>query len=335
MRCLCIIVTWSFRNCKQTTWLIIIFQKGIKLLFIDWTRVWRTGLDSWEDTFSFNVDFDIVRFVLELTKNPWLYRYHIIRRWLFVLDRIFDIVSSVLFPYFIYDSTPRWPVCVCLGIYIVLRVISFALYSNTLLCKCYAVRTVILTVISSLFCTAAFTITISMTRPDKASIPFVVALMILFCTFYICPIVWTFRKLKFVDDDPLQFLPEMKNNRWLIRYHKKRIILMFLDRFVDMWAVCFNIGYYLHSAPHRHVCLVSYITLRLISLALSYNTKLCECYAVRTVIPWIISGLFCGVSLFIPYMLTPGNEYGGYICLIVYIVAYLLMSLLLGFHKSR
>ena len=274
------------------------------------------------------MDLDVVRFVLELTKNLWLYRYHMIRKWLFFIDRIFDIVSMAMFPFFIYDSTPRWPDYVCLGIYSVLHLISFALYSNTLLCKCYAVRTVISTVISSLFCSTAFTITISMTRPHKATIPFAVAFMIVFCAFYIYPIVWAFRKLKFVDDDPLQFLPEMKNNRWLIRYHKTRTYLMFLDRFLDIFAAFVNVIYYQDSVPHRHVCLVSYITLRLISLALYYNTKLCECYAVRTVIPFI-SGLCCSVSLSIPGMLTPGKEYLGYICLILYTLVYFCFSLLI------
>ena len=280
---------------------------------------------------SFNVDLDIVRFVLELTKNPWLYRYHIIRRWLFVVDRLFDILLSVLFAISITKVTPRWPGFVYFGIYIVLCVVSFALYSNTLLCKCYAVRTVISTVISSLFCTAAIIIAMSMIRSDKATIPLVVALMIGFCGSYIYPFVWTFRNLNFVDDDPLQFLLKMKNTRWLIAYHKRRTYLMFLDRFLDIWAACVNVFYYQESAPYRDVCLGVYITLRLISLALYSNTKLCECYAVRTVIPLIISGSFCNVALSIPMMLTPGKEYLGYILLILYTLVYFCVSLLIFF----
>ena len=262
------------------------------------------------------MDLDIVRFILELTENLWLYRYHIIRRCLFVIDRALDIVSTLWFAIFITNHTPRWPSFIHLGIYIVSRLISFALYSNTLLCKCYAVRTVISTVISSLFCNPVFILILII--PDKVTIYMIlhlVAIMIGFCAAYICPIVRAFGKLKFVDDDPLQFLLVMKNNRWLIRYHKSRTYLMFPDRSADICAVCLNILYYLVSAPHRNVCLVSYIILRLISLALSYNTKLCECYAVRTVIPYI-SGLFCGVSLIIPLM--PGVEYFGYIFIISY-----------------
>ena len=293
----------------------------------------------WEELFTLKVDLDIARFVLELTENLWLYRYYIIRRWLFAVDRMFDILFSGMFSGIIHNLTPRWPFYVCLGIYIVLRVISFALYSNTLLCKCYAVRIVISTVISSLFCMAAFTIAVITIRPDKATIVTISLLagtfMILICAFYICPIVWVFGKLKFVDDDPLQFLPEMKNNRWLITYYKTRTYLMFLDRFADILAVIFNVIYYGASAPYRHVCLVSYIALRLTSLALYSNTKLCECYAVRTVIPFIISGLFCSVPLFIPYTLIPGLEYVGYICLIGYTLLYFCVSLLIFFYKSR
>ena len=137
-----------------------------------------------------------------------------------------------------------------------------------------------------------------------------------------------------MDDDPLKFLPEMKKNRWLIRYHKARTYLMFVDRFLDILAAYVNVIYYRDSAPYRHVCLGVYITLRLISLARYYNTKLCECYAVRTVIPFI-SGLFCIVALFIPIMLTPGKEYPVYIGLIGSTLAYFLLSLLILFYKSR
>ena len=298
-------------------------------MFFDWTKVCYTlSLNT------LKVDLDIARFVLELTENLWLYRYHIIRRWLFVIDRLFGITSIVVLSCINYDLTPRWPGYVCLGIYIVLHLISFALYSNTLLCKCYAFWTVISTVISSLFCTAAFNITLRMIRPDKTTIPFVVALIIVFCSCYICVIVWVFRKLKFVDDDPLQFLPEIKNNRWLIRYRKTRTYLMFVDRLLDIFAAYINVFYYDVSAPYRHVCLGVYITLRLISLALYSNTKLCECYAVRTVIPLIISGLFCSVSLSIPDVLTPGAEYLGYSCLILYTLIYLMISLLF-FYKGN
>ena len=298
-----------FKNCKQTTCTIIIFQKGIKRLFF---CCWL------------NVDLDIVRFVLELTKNKWLYRYHIIRRGLFVMDRIVDMASTLIFVTVFCNSTPIWPDYVypriSLGIYIVLRLISFALYSNTLPCKCYAVRTFISTVISSL---SVMGITMATVQKDMT---ITIWITILFCETCIYPIVLAFRKLKFMDD-PLQFLPEMKNNRWLIRYHEMRTYLMLSDRGADIVALFLNLLYYGESAPHRHVCSGVYIILRLISLALCYNTELCECYAVRTLIPWIISSLFCNVALSIPLLSIPDKGYIGYVALIGFTLASFCVSL--------
>ena len=150
----------------------LFFQEGIKLLF-QWTKFGELF------TPYLMVDDDVEWFVLELTKNLWLYVYHTIRRLLFSIDKGMDIMVS---PIVIYYLAWRWRAYVRLGIYIVLRLISFALHSNTLQCKCYAVRTVISTVISSLFCAAAFAIA---TTPDTAKFPSFGAFMILFCTMHI------------------------------------------------------------------------------------------------------------------------------------------------------
>ena len=55
--------------------------------------------------------------------------------------------------------------------------------------------------------------------------------------------------------------------------------------------------YYRESFPHWDICLGIFITLRLISFSLYFNTKRFKCYAVRTVLATIISGLFCSVAL--------------------------------------
>ena len=76
----------------------LFFQEGIKLLF-QWTKFGELF------TPYLMVDDDVERFVFELTKNPWLYGYHIIRRLLFSMDKMTDIISMVAFPIGIYYST--------------------------------------------------------------------------------------------------------------------------------------------------------------------------------------------------------------------------------------
>ena len=84
---------------------------------------------------------------------------------------------------------------------------------------------------------------------------------------------------------------------------------MFCDRMYDFVAIFIFVGYCQTSAFHWEVFLGIYVTLRLISFALYYDTKLWKCYAVRTVIPLIISGLLCTVVLFVPSILTSGHGY--------------------------
>ena len=75
------------------------------------------------------------------------------RRYLMMFDRLGDIEYTVLFLVYCHHSFPHWKVCLC--IYIILRLISFMVYSNTKLCECYAVRTVLPTIISSFACCTA------------------------------------------------------------------------------------------------------------------------------------------------------------------------------------
>ena len=57
------------------------------------------------------------------------------------------------------------------------------------------------------------------------------------------------------------------------------------------------------SIPHCEVCLGAFITLHLVSIALRYDLDRWECYAVRTILPWIISGLLCSMVLWGPMIL--------------------------------
>ena len=122
--------------------LINILQEAINLIYIPYT--WR---NAWKVICQFSiVDDGVVRFVWEMTERRWFYRYNYMRRVLYILDRFSDIECTVLFSlYCCYQSFPHWDVC--LGIYIVLRLVSVALYSNTSLCECYAIRTVLATTI--------------------------------------------------------------------------------------------------------------------------------------------------------------------------------------------
>ena len=108
-------------------------------------------------------------------------------------------------------------------------------------------------------------------------------------------------RLNIVDNDVIQFVYSITQNVWLFRYHWMRRWLM-LDRATDVGAVVVFVVYHSASVPHWEVCLGVYITFRLVSVSLFCGTNLCECYAVRTVLPWIISGLLC-VALVVPMIL--------------------------------
>ena len=68
---------------------------------------------------------DVGDIVFESEEDCWVYRYHVNRKLLMFLDRVFDILVVGLFILYRLKSIPHWPVC--LGICIFSRLISFAL----------------------------------------------------------------------------------------------------------------------------------------------------------------------------------------------------------------
>ena len=110
-----------------------------------------------------------------------------------------------------------------------------------------------------------------------------------------------------VDTDVLRFVLELTEIQWLYRLLGVRIWMFWLDRNVDV-LVAFSLftTYYFPSDP-RWEFLGIYITLRVISLVLSYNAKLWKCYAVRTILS-IVSGLYCIVTVAGLYLLNQSDE---------------------------
>ena len=167
--------------------------------------------------------------------------------------------------------------------------------------------------ISSLFCTVA--ILIPGTSFEAKSIGLLVCSIFAYCAFYVFSIVWALGQLKFVDDNPFQYLHKNKSDFSFNRYHIMRTRLMFIDRLFDIGAVTLFVLYCKTSAPHWPACLGIFYSLHAISFSLYSNTKCWKCYAVRTVIPLIISGFICPVVLFVPLMLNA-----------TYTVIYLILS---------
>ena len=98
------------------------------------------------------LDLDVL---FEPKEDYWVYRYHVNRRFLLFIDRLFDIFVVALFISYHLKSIPHWPVC--LSICIVLRLISMALCSNTIMWKCYTVRTILPTILSILYVIVTWT----------------------------------------------------------------------------------------------------------------------------------------------------------------------------------
>ena len=266
--------------------------------------IWRNVFcNPWKVIFLLNiVNDDVVRFVWELTERRWFYRYHYMRRYLMLFDRLGDIEYTVLFLMYCYHSFPHWEVCLC--IYIILRLISFTVYSNTKLYKCYAVRTVLPTIISSFACcTAAWLPCIIAWNKDS-----LVILLICECLsrsiMYVVVLVQAYRKLWTLD---LDVVFELKEDRWVYRYYGNRRFLIVYDRVFDIVVVGLFIFYHLKSIPYWPVSLVVCIFCRLISFALYSNTKIRKCYAIRTVLPTILS-ILCMIALWAPIILVWINE---------------------------
>ena len=140
---------------------------------------------------------------------------------------------------------------------------------------------------------------------------------------YMFPIIWTFPQLEFVDDDLTQFPVEMKSNFWFDCYHGFGTRLILVDRYFDIIAIIQFVFFF--QASVSFFVLFGYTTLRLISIALYYNTNMCKCYAVRTVVPWIISGLFCSIVIFVPSMVV---SYVGFFGLTFWMLSYAFLFIL-------
>ena len=268
-------------------------------MYIPYT--WRNVFcNPWKVILLLNiVNDDVVCFVWEQTERRWFYRYHYKRRCMMIYDRLGDIVCAGLFSFYYHESFPHWNIC--LGIYIFLRLMSFVLHSK--LCKCYAVRTVA-TIIFSFVCnTVAWLPCIIAWNKDP-----LVILPICEClaksVAYIVALVQTYRKLWNVD---LDVLFELKEDCWVYRYYGNRTFLIVYDRIFDILMFGVFIFYHLKSIPHWPVCLLICILYRLISFALYSNTKIRKCYAVRTVLPTILSVL-CMIALWAPFILVWINE---------------------------
>ena len=250
------------------------------------------------------VDDGVVHFVWELMERRWFYTYHYMRRTLMMFDRFADIEYTVLFAMYYRQLSPHWEVC--LGIYICLRLTSFALYSNTLLCKCYAFRTVLATIISSFFCSSVAWLPYILAWNNDPLILLPVCECLSRCAVCIVVMIQAYRKILILDSD-VNVIFDLKEDCWVYRYHGNRRFLMIYDRAYDILAVGLFILYHLKSIPYWSVCLLICIFSRLISFSLYSNTKIRKWYAVRTVLPTILS-LLCMIALWVPFILFWINE---------------------------
>ena len=286
--------------------------------------IWRNVFcNPWKVIFLLNiVNDDVVRFVWELTERRWFYRYHYLRRYLMLFDRLGDIEYTVLFSMYCYHSFPHWDVCLC--IYVTLRLISFTVYSNTKLYKCYAVRTVLPTIISGLFCSAVAWVPCIIAWNNDPLVLLPICECLAWSAGYLVALVVAYRKLWIVD---LDVLFELRDDRWVYRYYSYKRFLMINDRLYDILLVGLFTFYLLKSIPYWSVCFVICISSRLISFAPYSNTKMWKCYAIRTVLPIILS-LLCMIALWTPFILDWINQ--AFVILPFFI--FLLMSLVYVLH---
>ena len=240
---------------------------------------------------------DVVRFVMEVTTNQWLYRHYIIGRLLFISDRFIDVVLIGMF-ISSFSRSVSW--FVCLILYIIFRLISLVL-CYTKLCKCYAVRTVIPCILSGLICTAA-PLTLMHFDPEFAynAVHCVVGTVVpgiwIYCTFYVGPIFWIVRRFTFVDEDI--FLHQVKSS---VRF--SRSFVMLVDGLCTNLSILALVDSYQVSVSW-FVCLIIFIILRLISFKLSYNTKPYKFYANWAVYAWFISTFLWFVTALVSAVLN-------------------------------
>ena len=274
-------------------------------MVIPWT--WMNAFrDPWRVIFLLNiVDDDVLRFVWEMTKRKWFYRYHYMRRYLMIFDRLAEIEYAGVFILYYHESFPHWGVC--LWIYITLRLISFALYSNTKLFKCYGIRTVLPTIISGVFCSVSIWVPCIIVWSNEAIVILPVCDCLVRCTVYTVVLINTYRQLYIVDLDITDFIFELKEDCWVYRYHVNRRFTMIFDRVFDIFVIGLFIFYHLKSIPHWTLCLTVCIISRLISLALYSNNRMWKCYPARTALSTILS-VFCMVAAWAPFILAWRNE---------------------------
>ena len=237
-------------------------------------------------------------------------------------DRFGDIEYAVLFSMYCHHSFPNWEVCLC--IYIILRLISFTVYSNTKLYKCYAVRTVLPTIISGVFCSPVAWVPCIVTWNNDPLVLLPFCECLVWSVGYLVALVVAYRKLWIVD---LDVLFELRDDRWVYRYYSYKRFLTINDRLYDILVVGLFTFYLLKSIPHSPICLIICIFCRSISFALYSNTKIRKCYAVRTVLPAILSVL-CMIALWTPFILVWINQ--AFVILPFFI--FLLMSLVYVLH---
>ena len=254
-------------------------------------------------------DIEVVRFVFEMTKNQWLYIYHVVSMRLMFTDRLLSC--------FLFTKTYSSPQGgLCLGIYIISRLISFIDYvvlcCNRKRLKCYAVRTV-LPIILSAICNFASVVPNILEFRNNIGVMYPVSIALGLCLLYVFSLMSVFFEIRFADRDVVEF--QTAGSHWLQRFHAMRRFLTYFDRIFDLLALALFTAYYRDSLPDRHICLGIYVTLRVISLALCYFTKLFKCYPIRTVLPAVVS-LFCVPVLLVPDILNPKFSFARTVVLI-------------------
>ena len=270
-------------------------------MYIPYT--WRNAFcNPWKVIFPLNiVDNDVVRFVWELTERRWIYRYNYMRRCLMLFDRLGDLHYAGLFALYYIESFPHWGSC--LGIYVTLRLISFALYFNSKLGKCYVVRIVLSTITSSLICGVVAWAPCIIPWNDDALVFFSVCESLAKFIVYVVILMEAYRKLWLDDADFANFLFNLKEDCWVYRYYGNRSFLMVLDVVFDIFVVGLFVFYHIKSIPHWPVCLGICIIFRLSSWALHWDTVRWKCYAVRTVLQTSLSVLYV-IVFWIPFILS-------------------------------
>ena len=254
--------------------------------------------------FSWKVNGDVVRFVMELTTNQWLYRHFVIERELFIIDRTVDVVSVMMF---VSNFSRSVSLFVCLVLYIIFRLISLVLY-YTKLCKCYTVRTVIPFILSVLVYTVSTVVLnqFNLSKSVHCPVPTWVLTSVTLgglCIIYVYPILWIVRKFTFVDEDI--FLHQVKSRSFLNIFIRRwsRSDFMYFDGCLTIISIMMFPFIYQVSVSW-FVCLIIFIILRLISFKLSYITKPYKFYAYWNVKVWFISACLCFVPALVSLVLN-------------------------------